>query len=245
MKTVVISLARTPERWELFKRHNDHLEVERFDAWDGRREDRVALVQMGYIVKGLDYTDGAIGCALSHITLWRRAVAENQPLLILEDDALVHKDFARLAKDALSKLPAGWDMLTWGWNLDCPAQLELLPGIAAAQLVISDKFLQTKPDQFQKSRVTPSAYPLQWCFGTPGYAVSPLGAAKLLQQLLPLRNFTMTVNAGTAKNTGIDVAMCSAYSKLAAYACVPPLIVSPNDKETSTVSVFTPEKAVA
>ena len=43
--------------------------------------------------KNLPYTDGAIGCALSHYQLWNLSIEKNEVLTIAEDDAIFRYDF--------------------------------------------------------------------------------------------------------------------------------------------------------
>src|ERR1700676_1063892 len=70
----VINLDRDHERMRLFSETNGHLvEFVRFAAVDGRESDRAALQQGGIIKADLTYNNGQLGCALSHIALWRFA----------------------------------------------------------------------------------------------------------------------------------------------------------------------------
>jgi glycosyl transferase family 25 len=244
----VISLARTPERWELFQKANRHLaNVERVEAIDGKLCSRAKLAIDGYIAPDLKYTAGAIGCAMSHVRQWERCVEADEPLLVLEDDAITRGNIEKVLELIFgsSGETRGYDYVALGWNFDCPAQLDLLPGVTPAQITLKPDELAKNAQKFQQETRIPTFYPLQWCFGTPGYIISPEGARTLLSQLLPLRNFTMTTNLGTAENTGIDVALNAVYSKLRAYASLPPLVITPNDKATSTVFQAAVEKAVA
>ena len=42
----------------------------------------------GTITKDLAYTPGALGCALSHVALWKKAVSQNKSITIFEDDII-------------------------------------------------------------------------------------------------------------------------------------------------------------
>ncbi len=43
--------------------------------------------------KGSKTTLGQLGCFASHYLLWEECIKLNQPIVILEDDAILHKDF--------------------------------------------------------------------------------------------------------------------------------------------------------
>jgi glycosyl transferase family 25 len=101
--------------------------------------------------------------------------------------------------------------------------------------VFSPEDLAEKADKYQNLSISASLFRVRCCFGTPGYAISPLGAAKLRQMLLPVRNFTLNSLLFSAENRGIDVALISMYEKLNAYLCLPPLLLTPNDHKLSTI----------
>src|SRR5690349_15707675 len=82
----VINLDRDQERMRLFSETNGHLvDHVRFSAIDGRGADRVALREEGLIKADLTYNNGQLGCALSHIALWRSAIADKRPVTVMED----------------------------------------------------------------------------------------------------------------------------------------------------------------
>jgi glycosyl transferase, family 25 len=222
----------------MFQRANKHLaNAERHEAWDGKGEARQPLVDLGYIKPDLCYTDGALGCALSHITLWQRVVREKTPLMIFEDDAIAHSDLETLSQELVSEhAPYDWDMITWGWNFDCPIQLDLIPGVTQSRVLLNQQDLARNAGVYQKTLLRPTLYPMQWCFGTPCYSISPSGAEQLLKEIFPLRNFTMHIDLGDTHNTALDVALNTMHSRLRSYACFPPLVITPNDKSISTIT---------
>ena len=109
MTTYVINLDRDQERLRLFLEVNGHLtDYVRFSAVDGRTMDRAALEREGIIAANLTYNNGQLGCALSHIALWRMAIAEDRIITVVEDDAILAPDFVA-ARDAFVRtLPAEW-----------------------------------------------------------------------------------------------------------------------------------------
>ncbi len=57
-------------------------------------------------------TNGEIGCALSHLQIYEKMVAEGiAELLILEDDAVIEKDFFPIIFQRAQWAPADWKML--------------------------------------------------------------------------------------------------------------------------------------
>jgi glycosyl transferase family 25 len=89
----VISVVDAFERRQTFAKNNAHLDFEFVEAVNGRPLDFDKIPMPDVFDPQLKYTKGAIGCALSHIGLWRRAANEEYPLTIAEDDAIFRHDF--------------------------------------------------------------------------------------------------------------------------------------------------------
>eukprot|EP00466_Bigelowiella_natans_P000028 jgi/Bigna1/125320/aug1.1_g28 len=113
--------------------------VERISAVDGSKIDLEALRQEGSsgengekqpatisnhayesltqlskdeLVFGHDLTRGALGCALSHINIWRRIVSEKlQRVLVLEDDAHFSHNFRQDLEARISHVPDDWGVI--------------------------------------------------------------------------------------------------------------------------------------
>ncbi len=105
-----------------------------------------------------------LGCALSHLGVWRQVVEDDLPaVLVVEDDFVPGSDFWPRFARFHQALPAGWDLAYLNlWNRlefgTCP-----LPG---------------RPAVHAPSRI----------LGTVGYLVSRRGAERILAHLLPLRD---------------------------------------------------------
>jgi hypothetical protein len=90
----VINLDRSPERISEFFTVNRNLSatVSRYPAIDGRTFDLDSLVRQGLVTKHIVNPDmfsiGALGCALSNIALWDKAIGSGQSLTVCEDDAI-------------------------------------------------------------------------------------------------------------------------------------------------------------
>jgi len=102
MKTFVISLQRRPDRRELFQKTNVSLEYEPFDAIDGWEINHQWLINNGFDtykdwidpINNTHITHGEVACYLSHYYLWAKCIALNEPIIIIEDDAIVSDRFS-------------------------------------------------------------------------------------------------------------------------------------------------------
>ncbi|HXX09838.1 MAG TPA: glycosyltransferase family 25 protein [Pseudolabrys sp.] len=231
----VISLKRTPDRLDLFRARNSGCEVDfrHFEAVDGQQVD-LAEVGDRLVAKGTTYKPGSIGAALSHSALWKMCARQEKYYLILEDDAVARNDIKERLLELL--FPRGeFDLVILGCNTDCPLELEIAPGIIygggfsvrhPTEKHLSDFIVSTNPVGLH--RLTAS-------IGTPGYVISPQGARLLLGKCFPmdhsLVNFASWNVAFRSQN--LDGMMAAQFSKIAAYACVAPLVLTPNDHGAS------------
>jgi GR25 family glycosyltransferase involved in LPS biosynthesis len=232
----VINLDRDHERMRLFSETNGHLvEFVRFAAVDGRESDRAALQREGIIKGDLTYNNGQLGCALSHLALWRLAIAEDRIITVAEDDVILARDFASAHEAFVQRLPADWSIVLWGWNFDRSVWAEIPEGVAKSVLTFDQDALRENIEVFRGAEVTHAPVRLRHAFGTLAYTVSPAGAKGLLELCLPLaRRFIQFDGFGIGiPNNGIDCMMNTAYPKLRAYVCVPPLAVSENRQDIS------------
>jgi GR25 family glycosyltransferase involved in LPS biosynthesis len=232
----VISLERTPQRWRAFEAANQGGPAYmRFDAVDGLKIDGGDLISGGMMSADLDYTPGAVGCALSHIAFWRACAVADGPVTVCEDDAILHPDFQTYAA-AAADLQPDFDLILWGWNFNSVLAGEVFEGAPFAMGFDEDRMRQSTA-AFRSKPPTPTLLRLHRAFGTVCYTLSPKGAAKLLALCLPLapqRVFFPLLNR-ESENTGIDIAMNAAYPQMAAYAAFPPLALTPNETALSTV----------
>lgn len=234
----VINLDRTPERIKQFLARHPYLPVERFAAVDGAAIDRSACVREGIIAADNDYKPGAIGIAMSHVSLWRQCAAGTTAFHIVEDDVVLRHDFQAVAQRLLDTLDE-WDVVLWGHNFDWPVQIRPAQGIGIGVVQYDHQAVdETSVDSFRSDTVIPFLAPLYSAAGICCYSVSPSGAARMLADCLPIRGEAAEYLAKTGKswnNTGIDVEMSRHYPKWRAYVAMPPVAVSYNDQSTSTI----------
>jgi GR25 family glycosyltransferase involved in LPS biosynthesis len=237
----VINLDRTPDRLLAFARANAGLAYDRFPAIDGVQLGRDAAIAAGAIAPDNTYRPGAVGCAMSHIALWRECAAGAEPFCVAEDDAILRADFANAATRALEGI-GDWDIVLWTWNFDMPLQLDLGGGLATAHLLQDLDAIRAPGavDRFRAARDPALLSPLRGASGTACYSVSPIGAARLLAASLPIgaQPIPAPLQPGVAlANTGIDVELSRHYPQLRAFAAVPPLAVTLIDPAATTVQV--------
>ena len=231
----VISLQRTPERLEAFHHQNNHLKYSVFPAIEG------ALVteseRKNFIDAGYSYRPGALGNALSHQQLWGQVVLKGESLTICEDDAIFHKNFVVLSSKVLSHLDVDWDICLWGWNFDSILLCNFPQGLSNCSMIFDQNALRQNFLSYIAEDINSLPLRLLQCFGTICYSISPRGAQKFLSQTQPIKKmnvFFPSLNRAL-ENVALDISMSAFYSGNKSYVAFPPLVVTKNEVELSTV----------
>ena len=239
----VINLDRSADRLLTFETLNSHLNLKFlcFPAVDGTDLERGTLVDRGIITADLGYSDGALGCALSHLALWDLAIAQNQSLTVCEDDAIFNRGFEVAAESLTKALPGDWHMILWGWNFDSVLLFDMIPGVSPCLGVFNQHRMSMGIEAYQSARLMPRPFRLVRAFGTVGYTVSPMGARAMKQHCLPLRNLEVFFPGleRVLPNSGLDIMLNDAYPRINAYVSFPPLIITRNFHSNSTVQQAT------
>ena len=112
MKTFVVSLQHRTDRRRWFDDTNhEKIDYEIFNAINGKSFTYNMLVQSGFDtdknwvdpIHNTHLTSGEVGCFLSHYGLWKKCIELDEPILILEDDAIVTDRFSYERLDELVK----------------------------------------------------------------------------------------------------------------------------------------------
>lgn len=237
-KTFVISLARTPERYEEFGGNNaTHKTIERFDAIDGNAYSLRDLERDSVVAPPLEYSRGALGNALSHRRLWEYAIENQVPVTICEDDAYLHDSFFFESERLLLGLERNWDLVYWGWNFDSVLLADIEPRLSSCLMHFDQDALRRNKYSYLHIAVQPSLMRLRAAFGSMCYSISPAGAKKFLEFCFPLRQAVVEIPElnFTMANVALDAMMCNCFRQTSSWACFPPLAVTDNDHATSTV----------
>lgn len=114
-KIYVINLDESSQRLKDITRSlkRENMEFERVSGVVGKKLDKKKLIAEN-IVENKKLKKGEIGCALSHIKIWNKAVKENQNILVLEDDVIIKKNFWENFNKIQSQIPADFDIVYLG-----------------------------------------------------------------------------------------------------------------------------------
>jgi glycosyl transferase, family 25 len=240
----VLSLKHRVDRQTKFQRlHAQHrIRYEFVEAVDGRKIQLEDLIKHDLAVANLKYyTAGALGCALSHRALWQRCIEADKSMIICEDDAILRSDFETILPQLLDRFPVDWDFVLLGYNFDSATSLELFPGVVMHSLFSA--FAGKVPDEpdisaFIAVETIPTLLALNHAFGTCAYLISPKGARRLLEICFPLSNRAIYIPSlrRTIVSFGLDSLLNTFYSELQAFCLVPPLAISPNDRQDSDIA---------
>lgn len=241
MRVHVISPTGTASRYEAFMQRNVGVPIEYVPEplIEDTQVDRDGLLAAGVIAeRDIGITDGALGYALTHMALWKRARDENQSLTICEDHAVLRQDFVEFHRHHVV-LREGFDTIHWGFNLDMHACYEL-PGYG--ELIWSTDHRQFHAEgaveAFQNARHPVRLYRARRLYGLPCYTVSPEGARKLLDLSKPLRKdveyFDLTNGFGHVHpmftwTGGVDFFCVKdlASGQLNSWVAMPPMAIRP------------------
>jgi GR25 family glycosyltransferase involved in LPS biosynthesis len=175
---------------------------------------------------------------LSHRALWERSVALNQNLIILEDDAILVRDFRETVTPLLKGIGDNFDILLLGFNWDAYLYLEMSPGDSGlVKLQFNQLALQNEVDLVAFNILKSNAYRLRSAFGNCGYVISPKGAALMIESIFPLGERLVNPKGVDHKfyAQSKDALMCNVYGKSASYVAFPPLVYVTNNHSESTI----------
>ncbi|GBQ83037.1 glycosyltransferase [Gluconacetobacter johannae DSM 13595] len=238
MKYIYINRDKDVKRREIFLEKNFHVEnIERFSAVDKQNINKNDLIGRGILNEDCIYGNAAIANALSHIYLWSGVIESGKSACIFEDDAIICKNFTSECKKVIDSLGEDWDIVLFGNNFDASLYLCIVPGVLDGVVSFNSKKFAENADNFSDITIDAKAVKLLEAFGLCGYAISPRGAGKLMNSIIPIRDMTFNIDivGGLYKNGSLDNFLCAAYKQMNAYCCVPPLCVSKNDKSISTM----------
>lgn len=172
----VVNLDRRVDRWNSFIKNTNNLQMKynRFSAVDGKELKltdeikKIFTIPNNFIGKRWQFTHqwktGVLGCAMSHIQLWRDLLLSNKDIyVILEDDVMLTDDFDNELHILFNTLKndTDWDLLYLGINDDNYSDF------------YEDYFIYEKIMKFSNKLRLHGG-------GTYGYCINKKGAQKLI-----------------------------------------------------------------
>ncbi len=138
------SLLSNNWKFELFPAQDGHLLT--LNHWDNINVSVPAKTKM---------SSGALGCFYSHFLLWQKCIEFNQPIVILEHDAIIQqqwpKDFEisnevikicyMFTNKRTSKITGNWIAGTYGYVIDPAAAKSLITAARTHGAMPSDKII--------------------------------------------------------------------------------------------------------
>jgi hypothetical protein len=239
IETYVITMDTSSDRYRAFQTHNPYLAHEPFIGINGHEFDDEESVRRGFITAACAasgmVSPGQLGCAISHWTLWWKAVYEEKSLLILEDDAATHPELQRWIDQA--EICREADMVLFGVNTDSVLEAISPEGLHQISIfgernpsyqTISETLARTSLADVRPWRLVKS-------FGLCCYLVTPAGAAKLVEGVLPLRLEGVPVPLVADAVPGIsgDRRLLALFDSIQTYVTVPFLAWTPNTDSTT------------
>ena len=148
-------------------KNNDLTNTTIYDAVIGKEQNRELLYKNNTINEFTKnkIRDGAIGCTLSHINIWKEFANSNNgsdKLVVMEDDMDVVGDFKNKLQNYVNHLPNDFDI---------------------SQIYLSKTHERNKSNVQKINDFVETGYPQN---GTVGYIISKNGAKKLLKHSLPM-----------------------------------------------------------
>ena len=126
-KAYIIRIERHADSEEKAKRCADSCDLtgmpwEYWDAYDGIQNPIKPPIHhngIPAIVKVTDHylTRGEVACALSHISLWQKCVIDDEPIVILEHDAIMIKPYMKHEVFNSICYLGGYEQVNQGWNV--------------------------------------------------------------------------------------------------------------------------------
>jgi glycosyltransferase involved in cell wall biosynthesis/GR25 family glycosyltransferase involved in LPS biosynthesis len=209
----VINLEMRKDRWDTFVDHAADIDFKnytRFDATHGKSlilDDEMMTIfriEDGFVGKRWpklthNFFAGVLGCAMSHMRMWKEVSNSNNDFIVLEDDVQMDTDFNKKFNNIYSDIKDDprWDILYLGFIDD-----------EYGQILYGDTFIYDGVMQFSKVMRTFGG-------GTHGYLIRPKGAIKLLQLV---KQFGI--------KQPIDHFMIDHFDTLCVYKTVPHLVTA-------------------
>lgn len=128
---------------------------------------------------GREMTKSEIGCALSHLSVYKQMIDQNIEIaIVFEDDIQIEKGFTSIM-NTIKKLPSDWELVLLGYHRG---------GVEHKKTISSSRYKRKITDKYTLVRL------IRLGLGSYGYLINLQGAKKLVKQLetikKPIDNYT-------------------------------------------------------
>jgi GR25 family glycosyltransferase involved in LPS biosynthesis len=239
----VVTTKRFVERQREFERLNSELSDFSWsfglDSQEVSNLEDIRLLEEAYVSPDISWTLGSICNAISHLKLIMECAEGNRIFTIMEDDAVLSKDFDHRATMLIEELTdSDFDIIQWGWNWNSFIFIREKDG-SIKKIDYSDQYLQIEPIDFIETESPSSLEQLILTWGSHCYSITPQGAQKILNYYPRIEDHFVDSRELTGISlpaTTIDGVYNSLYPRLNAYIAISPLSYVSNDKTQSVIS---------
>jgi len=117
---------------------------------------------------GRELTKGEIGCALSHMNIYKHMIEQNiEKAIVFEDDIYIAQDFSSLL-DTIDNYPNNWELILFGYHKGPEEDKSVKTSLRSRQKITAKHTLVRLVETSK---------------GAHGYLISLRGAKKLMKQL--------------------------------------------------------------
>ena len=242
-KKFVISTEIYHERLNYFFSHNDSVsEAEVIMGINAQKlqNDHAGLAELRkQTSENSMWPLGSICCGLAHYEVFRKCIDTNVPMTIFEDDAILVSDFEMKSKRLIERAGTDWDIIQWGFNWDSFLDIRIPQKIGPVfRLSLKSELEKFKIEEFKKSGINSSLFPLVSSFGMHAYTISPTGARKFLDHYpkivdIFINNLDLLGHSYWALS--LDMVLNSFYNTNNCFIALPPLSFVENDKNKSAI----------
>jgi len=241
MEIFVISLERSTDRKVVFDNYNSkYIKYTYHTAVDGKTVN-IDMLDSTIFKKGSkNYSNTAIGCALSHLQLWEKCIELDKPIVIMEDDVIVSRDYNKHINNLMNNLvPKSWDIIQLNYNFDSVLSYNNTNYETCNCVFNKHKMTKTDITNFVNTKINTTIAKLNFSFGMSAYVINPNGAKKLRDLCFPLENRILYVPfLQKIMSFTIDCMMNTIYKDILAYVCIIPFVITPHisDDYKSTIT---------
>lgn len=177
-KVYVINLKHRIDRKKFFLNHNEAFLPIFFDAIIGKDLDSEPPEF---------FSSGSYGCALSHFKLWEECINLDEPIVICEDDAILHPSLFKTLENFIN-INDNIDIIHFGCNYDSILDVELSTNHRLISCFSNSIITEKDINEFKTSFSSSHFFKLRNSFGMMCYLITPKGAKKLLAILMILQH---------------------------------------------------------